>query len=222
MKIFTFALIFATTLFTGCSDDALVSPDVAQERPLQAEAASQSKSGLFAFADPTTQVGESTLIRNKDYVKATVSTSGMTPGHTMTLWWVAINNPAACEYQGGEIDGVPCNMPDLFNPEVQAAVLYGGGDIVNAGGRVSFKSRLYEGETPGSIADLLGIPSIGMFDANAAEIHLVVRSHGPAIPGQVEEQLGSFVGGCTEFMDPPSIPVTEGQCADIQFSVHQP
>jgi hypothetical protein len=222
MKNVTLAFIFATTIFAGCSDDTLVSPDVAENRQLQTDAASQSKGGVFAFADPATQVGTSTLIRNKDYVSTTVSTSGMTPGHTMTLWWVAINNPAACEDQGGEIDGVPCNMPDLFNPEVQAAVLYGDGSVVNAAGRASFQARLYEGETPGSIADLLGIPSIGMFDANAAEIHLVVRSHGPAIPGQVEEQLASYVGGCSEFMNPPSVPAAEGECADIQFSIHQP
>lgn len=222
MKNFTFALIVLTTLLAGCSDDAIVSPDVAASAEFQTDAANQSTGGVYAFADPATQVGVSTLVRNKDNVLTTVSTSGLTPGHTMTLWWVVINNPAACEYQGGELDGVPCNMPDLFNPEVQAAVLFADGDVVNAGGRATFTSRLYEGEAPGSIADLLGIPAISMFDANAAEIHLVVRSHGPAIPGQVEEQLGSFAGGCTEFMNPPSVPATEGQCADIQFSVHQP
>jgi hypothetical protein len=47
-----------------------------------------------------------------------------------------------------------------------------------------------------------------------SEIHLVLRSHGPAMvdnPQVLQEQLSSFNGGC-----PPNT------CGNLQASIHQP
>ena len=52
---------------------------------------------------------------------------------------------------------------------------------------------------------------MGLTDAAAAEIHLVVRGHGPAAihdPEMLEAQTSTFMGGCE----------TLG-CVDVQFAV---
>jgi hypothetical protein len=45
----------------------------------------------------------------------------------------------------------------------------------------------------------------------AAEVHLVVRSHGPVLAGLADAQLGSFTGAC-----PPNV------CANQQAAVFAP
>ena len=60
-----------------------------------------------------------------------------------------------------------------------------------------------------------------------AEIHMVLRSHGPAVPGIVNEQIGSYVGGCPTTLPygfPPfsEVPDAAGECGDIIAAVHKP
>ncbi|MGH3647369.1 MAG: hypothetical protein ACRDTM_09355 [Micromonosporaceae bacterium] len=45
-------------------------------------------------------------------------------------------------------------------------------------------------------------------------MHLVIRTHGPAIPGMLDYQISSFNGGCA-----PGEPNT-GLCRNVQASVH--
>lgn len=52
----------------------------------------------------------------------------------------------------------------------------------------------------------------GLTNPTQAEIHAVVRTHGPVIPGMVDEQIHTFNGGCD-----PGQP-NEGQCQDLQFT----
>ncbi len=67
------------------------------------------------------------------------------------------------------------------------------------------------------------MPSFGgLQDARQAEIHLVLRSHGPKIPGQINAQISSFQGGCTTNLPPfTEVPDEIGECADIHASIHQ-
>lgn len=57
-----------------------------------------------------------------------------------------------------------------------------------------------------------------------AEVHLVLRTHGPAQPGMIPEQINNINGGCTSGF--PSGPGqhpdsdTIGYCANIQLAVH--
>ena len=72
--------------------------------------------------------------------------------------------------------------------------------------------------------------SIGkMFDNPlTAEIHLALRTHGPAIPGMIDAQTGTMDGGCRldEGIGYPSGPglhadsEVEGYCANVQVAVH--
>ena len=62
----------------------------------------------------------------------------------------------------------------------------------------------------------------GLIDPHGAEVHLVLRSHGPAVSGMLADQIGSFEGGCAVFLDPPEIAYEAGECSDIHASIHAP
>ena len=52
---------------------------------------------------------------------------------------------------------------------------------------------------------------------------MVLRSHGPAIPGEVNEQISGYLGGCTTFFPPfTEIPDEVGECGDFEFAIHSP
>lgn len=133
----------------------------------------------------------------------------------LTVWWVVFNKPENCATS-------PCGEPDLFEPAVQASAFYATGALTDADGGVMFVTSLYE-TVPGKFkridlnTSLLGGP--GLMDARKAEIHAVVRSHGPAlfdVPGGVRDQLTGFLDPGCQDLEGPNV------CEDVQFAVHQP
>ncbi len=183
-----------------------------------------SKSDVVWFADQETPVGSSHLIRTDRGVLGTFRTSGLMPRETLTLWWVVFNNPAGCS--------VPCGEDDIFvkgdpaqglnEAGIDAADIvagYAAGTVANRHGRAMMVARLRE---RGSVREVIFGEAPVLKDSRAAEIHLVARSHGPAVPGLIQEQIGSYAGGCAVFLNPPAIPAEVGECADIQFAVHLP
>lgn len=123
----------------------------------------------------------------------------------LTLWWVIFNNPEECE------NG--CDGEDLANPAVAASVVYASGQISRANGKVRLVAGLFE-QADGFADGLIGGP--GLLDAEGAEIHLVVRSHGPKLAGGYLEQITEFAdAGCRDLGGP-------NECRDVQFSVHPP
>lgn len=169
--------------------------------PAQAGPALRSVSPVVLFMTTTEVPGAwSALVRNDGGVAATFHSSGLAPGSAATLWWVFFNNPAAC------VDG--CNLPDLFVPAAQASVQFAAGHVIGGGGTASYGSYSTEGDTSGCAAPTL--PCTGLLDARAAEVHLVVRTHGQALPGVIEEQISSFNGRCNP------------TCANLQASIHDP
>ena len=77
-----------------------------------------------------------------------------------------------------------------------------------------------------AVADpLLGAPEYGIEDARGAEIHYVVRTHGPVIPGFEYEMTHTFNGCCqlNGLPDDPRLgPVGPNTCANLQFAMHLP
>lgn len=132
-------------------------------------------------------VGRSMLIRSADGVRARITTGGVEAGHAYTVWAVVFNSPENC--LGG------CGSDDLANPDVEAYSLLGAGGLVRTG-VATFGVRLDAGE---ELTDPMG-----------AEIHFVVRSHGPAIPGMIDEQTTTLNGGC-----PPN------ECLNLLFAIHE-
>ena len=162
---------------------------------------------------------EATLTRMPHGVAATFKTVGLTPGEAMTLWWVIFNHPEKCTDDA-------CSFDDPFQVDESGQVLFdeAGIALVNQAGRevIGFSLLRADGkvvETDGS-AEFRGHLAVGdtteaavgpgLLDPMKAEIHLVVKSHGPAIPGSTHEQLNTFWGGCPELYQEP--------CVELQFA----
>jgi hypothetical protein len=158
------------------------------------------------------------LTRNASGVSATVHTSELPAGDAVTVWWVVFNHPEYCTHGSG---AVSCGEGDLLlfggDPRVEGTVVYATGHVIGGSGMGNFGAHLSVGDTSGV---LLGVGP-GLTNPEGAEIHLVVRSHGPAIPGLVNEQISSFGAGCN---DAPPGTGTPGSntCVDLQFAVHEP
>lgn len=150
---------------------------------------------VFGSTAVIPQAGAS-LSRNNDGVFATISTSSLTPGNVVTLWWAVFNNPEHCATPG-------CGAADLNNPLVNGSAQYGGGAIVGANGRADFSGYLNEGDNTGFTIlppfPNMPNPSPGIVDAKTAVIHLVIRNHGAASadPVVLAQQLTTFLGGCS-------------------------
>lgn len=211
----TTSVIAAAAAVTGL---AAGSPAAGSEHGYRSTAAVQT------FADPDTAIGESTLLRTDDGVVATFAASGVEPNHAVTLWWVVFNEPQNCSAPGcGEddifVDGDP--TAGLDADAIAAADIvagYAAGTVVSGDGSVNFAARLAQG-TPG-VDVILGEGDL-LKHADSAEIHLVARSHGPAIAELAEVQTTSFAGGCETDLLPPDVPANEGECGDLAFAVHQ-
>lgn len=193
--------------------------------PAEARAAvTRSTSDVAWFADPETRVGGSHLIRTPWGVLATFRTSGLMPREALTLWWVVFNNPAGCSDPCGEddifVDGNPANGLNAAGIEAADIVAgYATGKVANRKGAAFMVAFVAEG---GPVSEIIFGEGPLLKDSDGAEIHLVARSHGPAVRGLIAEQTGSYAGGCDVFLLPPAIPTEAGECADIQFTIHLP
>lgn len=223
-QLISLSLSMLVLIVFSCDTDTTTDPLTADSKAgdfVVAKAKTTSKQTVDVYDGTQAAlpvVGSSTLHRNANGITATFRAEGLMPGHTFTVWWVVWNAPEEC-------DG-PCDDPDFFNPDVLVEVLYAGGNVAGNNGKISISAHLNEGDDGGSVNELFGLPDIdggALIDALAAEVHLVLRSHGPKIPGMVNDQISSYVGGCDEpFAFPPfsEVPDAAGECGDIYFSVH--
>ncbi|MGH3648728.1 MAG: hypothetical protein ACRDTM_16330 [Micromonosporaceae bacterium] len=185
--------------------------------PAQA-AVGSSTSAVQLFSDGSAVPGaSSTLTRTGRGVSVSLRTSGLTAGDAVTVWWVVFNHPEECQGMAGS--PYRCGEPDLFNPDVEASVQYAGGHIIGGSGSYSIGSYLSEGDTTGcALGDEL--LCAGLIDAQVADVHFVVRTHGEALPEYLPGQFQSFGGACG------NVPEEFGgggpnMCEDLQFSVHE-
>jgi hypothetical protein len=123
-------------------------------------------------------MGTSTLVRTGSGISFSLQTSGLQVGHAVTIWWM------------------------VFNPNDSLSVQYAAGHVIDDSGMAEFGGALQEGDTDGVIN---GGP--GLLDAQKANVVLVVRDHGPADPGRVNQQIHTF-GECNPI------------CTDLQMSMH--
>lgn len=213
-----FVVLLAAALALSLTPTATAGP------PGQGAAAGppgQETADVLAFADLEV-VSEDTarLVRGTDSLRTRTNTRDLDHGHVITLWWVIFNNPDECAGEG-------CGEADLFNPAVEPSCVYAEGSIVGGNGHARFIDRLTVGEHRDSCIDFFVdlVPGLegedhGLTNPQGAEVHLVLRSHGPRIPGQVAEQRTTFAGGCEFFLDPGATHELEpGQCSDLQFAV---
>ena len=126
--------------------------------------------------------------RESDRIEITGKTRQLTPGYAYTIWAIVYNDPYACS---GACDG------DDSNVSGRSVFWSGIGFVANNKGRAHFETDLIEGYLPGEVRS-----GNGLTDASIAEVHLVIRCHGPAAPNGSElreAQLSTFDGGCEQY-----------------------
>ena len=153
--------------------------------------------------------GTSDLVRTVDGVSFNIDTTDLPVG-AHSVWWVIFNDPSGCS------DG-ECGINDVLPPPGTAAanvsVLWAGsGTIVGPDRMGHFSASLGIGVDGAPAAPLFGE---GLTNPMGAELHLVVRYHGPALWDDAEAllgQLSNFGGSCE----------TIGVCYDAQATIHNP
>ncbi len=166
-----------------------------------------SISNMYVFPDSNNPVaGVVVATRDPNSITASISTSELMAGGAYSIWWVIFNRPQFCSDPCGLDDLLPINPS--ADPRVDASLLWGSGFVADADGAANVTVRLRRNHPPGEVRFGPGLKRVAH-----AEAHVVLRSHGSAIPGMVAEQTGSFGGGCGP------APTFAG-CANVQFSVH--
>ncbi len=168
--------------------------------------ATNTTSDVFKMGDSNVIYGSSKLVRNKNGISVVFKTSNLIPGNAYTLWAVAVNIPELC-------DAVPCRVNEIVGPArkpVEADALLLKGLVANSE-KMTFAGHIKENDGSTSVNPDMGLPTDvgGLWDAQTAEIHLVIRDHGVAIPGLIDEQTSTFTGGCVE-----------NTCGLTQASIH--
>lgn len=132
--------------------------------------------------------GGGTLERTRQAVWARISTSGLGVDAAYTVWWVIFNNPGHCASN-------PCSPADLANEAVDGAVFYADGFVTGLDGIANVTAHLETGSPPKG-TDMLVPGQLHPGNGFGAEIHLVLRSHGPIATGSVGQQTTTFDPGC--------------------------
>ena len=165
----------------------------------------------------------SSLTRMKHGLYMTFEATQLEPGEAYTVWWVIFDKPENCS------DGA-CGVDDVFlvdeednfiltdegartfNLPGREATLFSEiratGSIIDVDGTAEFRAHLPIGD--GTEASF----GTGLIDPMKAEVHLILRTHGAAIPGRIHEQMNTTWGGCPEGW--PKTP-----CHNVQLSIHQ-
>ena len=167
--------------------------------------AAKSKVDVIGFdsgipIDPGVAVSK--LVRTSHGVSMTLNTNMLEAG-AYTNWLVIFNHPRKCLT-------TPCSEGDVDpndSNEVGSSVVFATGNVVSESGKGGFGAHLSEGDTRGALF------GPGLLDARAAEVHLIVRYHGPVLPALMPAQINSVGGGCAPLVF---------DCVDVQAAVHQP
>lgn len=163
--------------------------------------------------------------------------------HAVTMWWLFYNNPDACisdphadsERCGPEdvfgqdfLDSVANGSPDpsLISPNTAAGlgVVYATGGLTDRRGRITMTASAYLSNGALSLVGDNIVDPMGLgtgFENPNAEVHVVIRDHGPAVDGQLVTQISNFLEpNCSDpvflFEAGPNL------CQDLQFAVFGP
>ncbi len=206
----TAALVLATALSVGLPPVAAAGQTHAQRADVQTHA-SQGEVRVVSKDGAR-------LLRTGEGIHVNLDAKGLEAGHAYTMWIVAINAPWNCA-------DAPCPSSDVMQntDAVEADLGYGDGAIADDEGNARFAAFQPKGAMPASWHGR------GLTDI-AAEIHLVIRDHGPLIAGREAAMLGTFRDACNAKSVPDTLPDTargDGEpgpyaCANVQAAVFAP
>jgi len=154
------------------------------------------------------------LARTDGGVSASIHSVGLPGDHAYTVWWVVFNDPSGCVDGCGLDDVLAAVGPSANNNPADIGVFYMAGHYVGAHGVAGFGASLREGDASYCVPAGDGPFSAlcnPLIDAETADIHLVVRDHGPIQAGQFKAQVSSFTGGCSSYA-----------CANLQAAIFEP
>ncbi len=138
--------------------------------------------------------GAGTLYRSANSLRVRIATSGLDAGAAYTVWWVIWNDPNRCSEACGDDDvGIRGNT-----------IFYATGFVTGDDGTGNVSAQLDAGHLPDGTDVLIpgGLqPGKGM----RAEVHMVIRTHGPIIPGSVAAQISTFDSACAVCVDQQAI-----------------
>jgi len=191
------SLVFIMVLFSCSKETAL---DVTTENEISGQSVASkavaNKSTVLILDDNHSDIEgtSSTIHRNKKGITVNFKTDGLIPGNAYTLWFVVF----------GESPGPPTGST------------HAAGHIVGGSGKGNFSAHL-------SVGDLFDNANV-FNNPLTAEVHMALRTHGPAQPGMIPDQIQTIDGGCTSgFPSGPSLhPDSDvvGYCANIQVGIH--
>lgn len=159
--------------------------------------------------------GRAVVTNSRAQIK--VKANGLEPGHAYTMWVVYFNDQTLC------VEG--CNGADLGTG---GGVVYGTGRIASHNGSATFRANLRTGDGADAVGETPPPPfAFAPYAAGESnEFHIVIRSHGPLIWGEIWDQLTTFGGGCTDEVGPAPeqpgdfpVPLAPGECGDVQLYV---
>jgi hypothetical protein len=167
---------------------------------------------VFSLPGGTTVAGaSSTLVRHEDGVSFQLNTSGLLPGHAITLWLVIFNHPAGC------VHPYACQPYVDFTVAAGTSIIWGAGRVIGGDGTANYAGHIAVGDLnrpsalPSNLQSVLGN---GLTNALGAHFLLVVHDHGVTQPGEIDQQIHSFGVGC---------PGDDGNnCTDRQASYNKP
>ena len=151
----------------------------------------QDHGGVFVM-NPQNR-GTSDLVRTVDGVSMNIDTTDLPIG-AYTVWWIIFNDPSKCS------DGA-CGENDVLPPPgtegVGVSPVWATGGIVGPDRMGHFSASLGVGKDsiPGQ-----ALWGDGLANPMSAEIHMIVRYHGPAIWSDADtlrSQMYTFEGFCT-------------------------
>lgn len=122
--------------------------------------------------------GTSTLVRAADGLSFDLSSAALRRNSPYTVWWVAFNPDNPCI---SDTDPCSCTSESL-RPGLDS-VFYATGAMTDLLGTANFSGHIDYGEVPTGFDQ---VPFGGLFGAGidlGAEIHFVIRDHGPALRG---------------------------------------
>lgn len=122
--------------------------------------------------------GASTLVRAEDGLSFNLSSTGLRRNAPYTVWWVAFNPGNDCISSEN-----PCSCSAASLRPGADSVFYATGAMSDRLGTVNFAGNINYGEVPTGFDQ---VPFGGLFGVGiqpGAEIHFVIRDHGPALRG---------------------------------------
>jgi len=151
---------------------------------------------------------------NANGAQITVKAVGLLPGHAFTMWVVYFNDGTQCTF--GEMGpDTNCGFGDLLAG--RGGIVFGDGKVIGGSGKATFSAHVNVGDDPD-----IGPPTVVPYDPSPdPDFHIIIRSHGPKLPGQVAEQTHSVGGGCLVELPPGQLPVNDGECGDVQLYIFE-